>query len=685
MNELKEFNEYVVFHIDEKKCVEHITSIVTEKVLLIISGQCLISDILQQVESLRQLDSVYIFCSTPEKYEHLPVNHKKIIGIFRERCNLIHSLKENIKLVEKQLETFSFYNQHEKATRDLSKESAEFLWFQIFKDIILKMRPDNRARQDIVHFSKNYYRDNEKQLEFIDDFERNYNSKDCIKWYTKSCFLFKLINKALRTEDIDQLHTFRLFIADLSLNLATEHQKLKERYKDKETILLYRGTQLQNEELQRLQENVGNLISTNGYLSTSYSRTVALMFAGNSTNTKNAVVFEIECPLISFTDSLIFADIRDYSIFQEEEEVLFDLGATFKILSIDEEKPLKLWIIKMKATEEGANVARDYIELNRKDLYEEFSPHLMFGRLLTDMGKYDQSLKYFKNLLNETDPQNVARIYNSIGEAYRLKGDLDNAMENYTRSYTLMMEATPPREKASLRPLRNMGIVFDEKGQYDKALEFYFRALDIAERHCGKEHLDTASILINIGCIWEDAKQEYTRALEFYDQGLKIYQKQLPNDHIHIATCLNNIGVVHGKMTALDNALDYHKKALEMFQKLLPPEHDLIALSLGNIANTLRDQNQLDNALAYYMRALKIQEKIFGSNAVQEYAEALHGTGNIYESQQSYTTALEYYGKALEMYQKLVSDDHPDILKLNKDITRTKQKSEIEYASTSIS
>jgi hypothetical protein len=77
------------------------------------------------------------------------------------------------------------------------------------------------------------------------------------------------VNKALRSEDIDQLHTFQFFIGDLSENLAREHEKMllsKERI-----VTVYRGLKLDKEEFDKL-------ISTNGYLSTSRLRSKALTF-----------------------------------------------------------------------------------------------------------------------------------------------------------------------------------------------------------------------------------------------------------------------------------------------------------------------------------------------------------------------------------------------------------------------
>lgn len=57
--------------------------------------------------------------------------------------------------------------------------------------------------------SREYYRDNRSELERINQFERTYRCEDAIQWYTKNSFVYRLINKALRTKDIEQLYIIR--------------------------------------------------------------------------------------------------------------------------------------------------------------------------------------------------------------------------------------------------------------------------------------------------------------------------------------------------------------------------------------------------------------------------------------------------------------------------------------------
>ncbi|CAF2612950.1 unnamed protein product [Rotaria sp. Silwood2] len=596
MKELREINNFIVFHIDLKACIDYIESITNEKILLVTSGRGAF-EILISVHALKQIDSIFIFCLKPEKYQYLLPTYTKLIGIYTKRHELLNSIKENIILVEKYLETFNFYNQHEqKSTRDLSKESAEFLWFQMFKDVIFRLPRDNLAKQQMIEFCQNYYRGNEKELKFIREFEHDYKSTMAINWYTKQTFLYKIVNKALRTEDIEQLRIFRFFIADLSFNLAIEYEKLKT--KGEKILMLYRGLHMEPEELKTLKQNEGSLISTNGFLSTSRSKNVALKFAKKSSKRSDIVpvLYEIECN-IQDSDSIIFADIIEFSVYVNESEILFDLGSTFEIISVKEDFRLNLWLIKLRASNKGTNIAKEFVEFNRKE-EEETSIELIFGRLLADMGQYDQALKYFQNLLidDHTKNDDIAKINNLIGTIYYDKGDFKQALQYYELAYNLMMNDKPIRMKDSAKPLTNIGLFYHRKGQYDRAYELYMKSLAIYNIYYGREHIKSTKILINIGNIYTETRK-HNHAMQYYQKVLDIQKQYLPSYHIDIAMTLNNIAVVYHKLNDLDRASEYYEQSLNMKQKVLPPDHKDIIVTRNNITKINRRKYYLQFAV----------------------------------------------------------------------------------------
>jgi hypothetical protein len=137
-----------------------------------------------------------------------------------------------------------------------------------------------------------------------------------------------------------------LFIIDLCAAIENESQDLR----DEKIFTLYRGTKISTNELKKLNENVGQIVSINGFLSTSRSLEVSLKFARlkHSNNDLQAVLFEIRVdPSLK---SISFADIAYKSTTPHEEEVLFNLNSVFKIHSVHFDSTLKLWKIQLNTT-----------------------------------------------------------------------------------------------------------------------------------------------------------------------------------------------------------------------------------------------------------------------------------------------------------------------------------------------
>jgi tetratricopeptide (TPR) repeat protein len=709
--QLRLINDYVIFHTDLELCIAFIQSTSNEKIFLITSGSKA-SQLLPRISTFRQIDSIFVFCMKIDKYQHLTNEYSGIIGIYNDLDALCTSIREQVDLVDKQIQAFSFFDQHQKSVKDLSKESAEFLWFQLFNHVILRLPRNKQAKQQMINVCRQYYRGNTKELRLIDEFEREYRSEEAIRWYSKQSFVYKLVNQALRSGDIDQLHVFRFYIGDLSESLAREHEKVLS--SKKRVFTVYRGLKLDKEEFDKLKENQGKLISTNGYLSTSRLRSPALTFAMKPTQRKDVVpvLFQIECNVKELGKSVIFADIAQFSEFPYEEEVLFDLSAAFRLESIEQDGTVQL--IRMSATNAGETITKDYIELIHRET-EEISVSIVFGRLMCSLGEYDKSQTYFEQLLNDPNGEDVAWIEFNIGRAFDFKGERKEAREYYDRAYDRMMNAKPKRIKDAAYVLTNIGAILREQAKFDDALDCYQRVLKMQQKYCPPGDVAIARSLFHIGnTLRKQNKNE--EALYYYQRVLEINEKNYPPGHAHISNILTHIGLIFMCQKKLDEAMEYCQRAFTIREKYYPSGHIEIARSLVDMGRILSLQEKFDEALDYYQQGFKLQEKYYSADHIfsapclndigfaldkqgkhdealdyhqralkirEKYypeghgdvAQSLNNIGLCYEHQNKRKTALDYYQRALVIYEKFLPDGHADRVMVKSNIRRVSGKS----------
>ncbi|CAF1045837.1 unnamed protein product [Adineta steineri] len=72
-------------------------------------------------------------------------------------------------------------------------------------------------------YSDQFYSDDTAELNVISEFQHDYHREQAVWWYTRECFIYQMLNRALRTLDAGTIINMGFFIRDL-------HQQLHQVY-----------------------------------------------------------------------------------------------------------------------------------------------------------------------------------------------------------------------------------------------------------------------------------------------------------------------------------------------------------------------------------------------------------------------------------------------------------------------
>lgn len=285
-----------------------------------------------------------------------------------------------------------------------------------------------------------------------------------------------------------------------------------------------------------------------------------------------------------------------------------------------------------------------------------------YGIFLNDYAYYEEALEVnlrFIRLSEQTNGQNetTATSYNNIGIVYANLGDYDKALEYYFKALEIYKVVLGEKHSDTASSYNNIGLVYDNLGDYDKALEFKNKALEIQKDVLGEKHADTAMSYNNIGLIYS-IFGDYDKALEHHLKSLEIQKEILGENHRDTATSYNNIGVVYTNLGEYDKVLEYHFKALEIRKDVLGENHPNTAISYNNIGIVFDNLGDYDKALEYYLKALEIRKTILGENH-PDTANSYNNIGVVYGNLGEYDKALEYFIKALEICKQVLGESHP--------------------------
>ncbi|CAF4042054.1 unnamed protein product [Rotaria sp. Silwood1] len=548
--------------------------------------------------------------------------------------------------------------------RDLNRESGSFIYLQLFKRIIQNIVPNqvamNKSKQEMLEKCHLYYRDNKKEMENIAKFEREYTSNQAIKWYTNDSFIYKLVNKALRTEDINTLYTYRFYIRDLRACLAENCQLLRE-YTSK--MMVYRGAKMSKTEIERLCNSIGHLLAVNGYLSTSRNKCVSEMFAGigsnNLSNTDNieAIIFFIEVDLEKSSETIL-ADIQHLSSHKDEEEVLFDFGSVFKIESMEYDEQLHYWKCSLSASDEGYTVGKEYINYAENELGKCDDIELIFGSLLLEMGEWSKGRIYFENLKQRRsyDP----RISFFVGLIHQISGELDQALSHLMRAFNSII--SQKKEFMAFTALVCCSILqlYHMKGDLNRALRFGDKALELCQQVSEYENvMITAQVLMSIGLVHFDKGNDDT-SLEYLERSFRLLQRICPFDNPAIMNCLNSLSCAHYHKGDYNKALDCLLRCAEIGEQLLPIDHPIISSIENNIGKQFYKQGKYDEALQRFRRAADIDERTSTSSS-DGHIVVLNNIGKALYRLNKFDEAIMQYDKAFDLIEKIFRPllDHP--------------------------
>ncbi|WP_337967734.1 ATP-binding protein [uncultured Flavobacterium sp.] len=204
------------------------------------------------------------------------------------------------------------------------------------------------------------------------------------------------------------------------------------------------------------------------------------------------------------------------------------------------------------------------------------------------------------------DSSSIAKAYTYLGDYYQSQMVSDSAFLNYFRA-----------EKIYLRINDDVNLVKTFIAKADLQLhegDFFeseitvFKALKIlkTKKNVNKELYEGYNLL---GIIYNE-REEYDKALEYHNKALSMLNdKSISLEFQLKAISLNNIGYVYLNMHNFNQAKNYFKKGLEQ-KDLFNGNTALYAILLDNLAYSKFKSEDFTDLPAQFYRALKIRDSL---------------------------------------------------------------------------
>jgi tetratricopeptide (TPR) repeat protein len=303
-------------------------------------------------------------------------------------------------------------------------------------------------------------------------------------------------------------------------------------------------------------------------------------------------------------------------------------------------------------TEDAERTALRGLDLakNEKNDINELYFTNAIGLISLNIGQPENAIEHFEKSLQLTESLNQINekigVLLNMGEYYRKKGDLRNALKYIIDASNLTTEQTPGILNFSI--LNSLGVIYRENGDIQNAIKSIEQALEIAER---TGDLSSKALCYNnlAGIYFSQGLLD--PALKNASEALRI--DELLGDLDDMASNLNTIGNIYMIAGYNNEALSYLERAYKIADKIKKLRIKSLA---GNAIGVINfKMGKLDEAMRFYNDSYKIRKD---TDDLSGQATSLNNIGLIFRARGDYEKAYNYFNQSIEIAEKMGEKTH---------------------------
>ena len=541
--------------------------------------------LLAELQQHKCVYSIYLLSSQTSSPSSLN-SHDKVAGIYRNidaiRDHLVSALPAVLSRVIPM-----------EVTAQDSTDDLPFAYCQLLKETMLDDDEESDLKKDMLAFCSTHYADNAAVLREIDEFVSSPAEKDTMAWYTRVCFVTKILSRAFRTQEIDLLFKMRHFIQCLHTQVRALALA--------QPITCYAVLDVNDETTAKLRDSVGGLMLFRSFLPATMERP--------KVDTRRSVVFALRL------EPGRAANIEKLRSSDYPFNVLINLDTVFRVVSIDKDGDGVQTVELQSVSPDDAHFQR-LTESLRKET-EANVVILRSTRLLIKTDHYWEADYLVESIYQDRSFENDATLLNSLAAAHHLLGnvnegnrDFEGARRQLFKSIRAFRLFAPPTDAVLSASYNNSGSMFYQEDLNEQALKFHQMALQCQLKASSLDIDAVAIYASNIGAVYIDM-EKYGEAMKHLKRAVIIREKMPKKDNpTHMIALLQKLSGCLWKMGEVKEALKCYKDTLELQLKLPNPADQPLSVTYYNLSTAYAQDGDYDNAVVCAEKSVECLKRI---------------------------------------------------------------------------
>lgn len=308
--------------------------------------------------------------------------------------------------------------------------------------------------------------------------------------------------------------------------------------------------------------------------------------------------------------------------------------------------------------------ANSQFEMIDTNYWKLATSHNLLAILQTNRGKIEEALSSQLEAIRiyehrQYKPHDVllALAYLSVSIIYRDRGELNKAMEFQTKALDIQQEVLKPDDSDFALSYSNLALIHMQLGNLDLALSYQQKGVDLQEKILDPKAPILSVSYNNLGVIYQ-ALGQFDSGIGYLQKALDIQQTIFDPPHPELAKTYNNMAIQHIEKRDYPQALDYQQQAIDIYEVLFDSLHPMLATCYNNMALIYLGEKDFPRALEFQQKARDIQERILDANH-SSLALTYNNLGMISGHLARYGEALDYAQKAVSIVRASLPGKHP--------------------------
>ncbi|MDH4091525.1 MAG: tetratricopeptide repeat protein [Cyclobacteriaceae bacterium] len=229
------------------------------------------------------------------------------------------------------------------------------------------------------------------------------------------------------------------------------------------------------------------------------------------------------------------------------------------------------------------------------------------GALDKALDYYIMSLRIYESLENK---EGIATTKNNISNIYSIKRDYPEAMKYLEESYNLFLVLNDPTKIVG--SLNNLGNLNIEIQMYDKAMQYLMQAAEIS----GEIGMKFSDPLNNIGNIFYK-QGNYQRAVEFYEKALVMERDN--SNKLGMLNTITNLAITYAKAKQPEPTRLYLDEAASLCNEL--QAYAFLPAIYRASAQDAANRNNFKEAYEMQLKYDEAREKVYGEESSRKIAQ----------------------------------------------------------------